>query len=81
MSRSDSRAWWQRRLPSVGVLVVVLAVTGLVTMAVARQVGEVLPDVGKDHLGDDNVCPDLSSAIKRAYILLPSLMGGNDEDY
>ena len=34
-----------------------------------------------DHLGDDNVCPDLSSAIKRAYILLPSLMGGNDEDY
>lgn len=54
MSRSDPRTWWQRRLPSVGALVVVLAVTGLVTMVVARQVGEVLPDVGKDHLGDDN---------------------------
>ena len=34
-----------------------------------------------DHLGDDNVCPDLSGALKRAYILLPNLMGGSDEDY
>ena len=34
-----------------------------------------------DHLGDDNVCEDLSGALKRAYILLPSLMGGGDEDY
>jgi SulP family sulfate permease len=33
-----------------------------------------------DHLGDDNVCPDLTKALERAYILLPSLMGG-DEDY
>jgi SulP family sulfate permease len=34
-----------------------------------------------DHLGDDNVCPDLSSALRRAYILLPNLMGGHEEDY
>jgi sulfate permease, SulP family len=34
-----------------------------------------------DHLGDDNVCPDLSSALRRAYILLPNLMGGSEEDY
>mgnify|MGYP006333175289 FL=1 len=34
-----------------------------------------------DHLGDDNVCPDLSGALKRAYILLPNLMGGSDENY
>ncbi|NTV69991.1 MAG: STAS domain-containing protein [Azonexaceae bacterium] len=34
-----------------------------------------------DHLGDDNVCPDLSDALKRAYILLPNLMGGFEEDY
>ena len=34
-----------------------------------------------DHLGDDNVCPDLTGALKRAYILLPNLMGGSDEDY
>jgi SulP family sulfate permease len=34
-----------------------------------------------DHLGDDNVCPDLSSALQRAYILLPNLMGGTEEDY
>lgn len=34
-----------------------------------------------DHLGDDNVCPDLSHALQRAYILLPNLMGGSEEDY
>ncbi|WP_295003565.1 SulP family inorganic anion transporter [uncultured Dechloromonas sp.] len=34
-----------------------------------------------DHLGDDNVCPDLSHALQRAYILLPDLMGGSEEDY
>jgi len=34
-----------------------------------------------DHLGDDNVCPDLSSALQRAYILLPNLMGSHEEDY
>ena len=32
-----------------------------------------------DHLGDDNVCLNLSSAIRRAYILLPNLMGGEDD--
>lgn len=34
-----------------------------------------------DHLGDDNVCPDLSGALQRAYTLLPNLMGGSEEDY
>jgi len=34
-----------------------------------------------DHLGDDNVCPDLAAALARAYILLPNLMGGSEEDY
>jgi SulP family sulfate permease len=34
-----------------------------------------------DQLGDDNICPDLSDALKRAYILLPNLMGGFEEDY
>jgi SulP family sulfate permease len=34
-----------------------------------------------DHLGDDNVCADLSIALQRAYILLPNLMGGSEEDY
>jgi sulfate permease, SulP family len=33
-----------------------------------------------DHLGDDNICLDLPKALERAYILLPNLMGG-DEDY
>ena len=32
-----------------------------------------------DHLGDDNVCLDLSSAIRRAYIRLPSLTGSEEE--
>ncbi|UCV18445.1 SulP family inorganic anion transporter [Ferribacterium limneticum] len=34
-----------------------------------------------DHLGDDNVCLDLTDSLKRAYILLPNLMGGFEEDY
>jgi SulP family sulfate permease len=34
-----------------------------------------------DHLGDENVCADLSGALQRAYILLPNLMGGSEEDY
>ena len=34
-----------------------------------------------DRLGDDNVSHDLSSALHRAYMLLPNLMGGSDEDY
>ena len=34
-----------------------------------------------DHLGTDNVSTDLSEALKRAYILLPNLMGGSEEDY
>jgi len=34
-----------------------------------------------DQLGDDNVCADLSQALERAYVLLPNLMGGSDEDY
>ncbi|MFZ1444426.1 MAG: SulP family inorganic anion transporter [Candidatus Dechloromonas phosphoritropha] len=32
-----------------------------------------------DHLGDDNVCEDLSGALRRAWILLPHLMGGEDD--
>ena len=32
-----------------------------------------------DHLGDDNVCPDLTHALQRAHALLPPLMG--DEGY
>jgi sulfate permease, SulP family len=34
-----------------------------------------------DHLGSGNICPDLSAALKRAYILLPNLMGNAEEDY
>lgn len=34
-----------------------------------------------DDLGTENLCADLSSALKRAYILLPNLMGSFDDDY
>ncbi|MCB4359457.1 SulP family inorganic anion transporter [Quatrionicoccus australiensis] len=34
-----------------------------------------------DQLGAANVCADLSAALKRAYILLPDLMGGNEDNY
>ena len=31
-----------------------------------------------DHLGEDNVCPDLAHALRRANMLLPDLMGGDE---
>ena len=34
-----------------------------------------------DHLGNENVCDDLSEGLKRAYMLLPNLMGALEEDY
>ena len=34
-----------------------------------------------DQLGDDNVCPDMTHALQRAYLLLPNLMGGLEEEY
>jgi sulfate permease, SulP family len=34
-----------------------------------------------DQLGDENVCPDLTGALQRAFTLLPPLMGGSDDEY
>ncbi len=34
-----------------------------------------------EHLGDNNVCEDLTGALERAYTLLPDLMGGFSEEY
>lgn len=49
----SERRWWQRRGPSTAVFVVVLAVVGIITVAVAGEVAGVLPEVGKDQLGGD----------------------------
>lgn len=46
--------WWGRRWPSIAVLAVLLAVTGAVTVGLAGRAAEVLPEVGKDQLGEDN---------------------------
>lgn len=45
--------WWQRRSPSLLVFLAVLAVLGVATVAVAGQVADVLPEVAKDQLGED----------------------------
>ncbi len=45
--------WWQRRGPSVLVLLLVLGGMGIFTLAAAARVADVLPDVPKDQLGDD----------------------------
>ncbi|QXC63233.1 hypothetical protein KSP35_10845 [Aquihabitans sp. G128] len=50
---SPSTPWWHRRLPSFAVFVAVVAVIGLATAVVGRNVVHVLPEVGKDHLGSD----------------------------
>ncbi|MDR2838944.1 MAG: STAS domain-containing protein, partial [Azonexus sp.] len=53
----------------------------LLVCGLNAQPGSLLHRAGFiDHLGPENVCKDLSDALARAYILLPSLMGG-DEDY
>lgn len=57
MAPSSSRAsghWWTRRTPSVAVFLGVLGVLCLVTLALVRQVADVLPEVGKDQMGEDN---------------------------
>ena len=54
----------------------------LIVSGMNDQPGSLLRRSGfTDHLGPDNVCTDLPSALKRAHILLPNLMGGFDEDY
>ena len=54
----------------------------LIVCGLNSQPGSLLYRSGfVDHLGDENVCADLSGALQRAYILLPNLMGGSEEDY
>ena len=52
----------------------------LIVCGMNSQPGSLLFRSGSiDHLGDDNVCEDLSGALRRAWILLPTLMGGEDD--
>ncbi|CAN5667830.1 hypothetical protein BH10ACT1_BH10ACT1_21800 [soil metagenome] len=55
MPEASSRPapWWHRRFPSFLVFVAVVGVIALTTAAVGRDVADVLPEVGKDHLGHD----------------------------
>jgi SulP family sulfate permease len=53
----------------------------LIVCGVNSQPGSLMYRAGFiDHLGDDNVCEDLTNALQRAYILLPGLMDWQ-EDY
>jgi len=54
----------------------------LIVCGLNEQPGSLLQRSGFiSHLGDDNVCADLTDALGRAYILLPDLMGGFTEEY
>lgn len=46
--------WWGRRKWSVAALFVLLVVTAGATLAMAKRATEVLPEVGRDQLGEDN---------------------------
>lgn len=46
--------WWYRRGPSLLVFVVVLAVMAAVVVTMTRDVSEVIGEVPKDELGEDN---------------------------
>lgn len=53
-SPSDASArWWHLRTPSLAIFAVVLVIAGLATLAMTREVAEVLPEVGRDQLGED----------------------------
>jgi hypothetical protein len=45
--------WWERRGPSLGVFVLLVAVMALASFALWRQVADVLPEVGQDRQGAD----------------------------
>lgn len=51
--RGPRPPWYQRRGPSVLVLAVLLLVVGLVTAALADDVADVLPQIGKDEQGEE----------------------------
>ncbi len=52
----------------------------LILCGLNSQPGSLLYRAGFiDHVGDENVCADLSEALRRAYLLLPNLMGGEEE--
>ena len=46
--------WWGRRWPSIAVLAALVAVTGLATATLVGRAADVLPEVGRDQLGEDN---------------------------
>lgn len=46
--------WWHRRGPSLLVFLVVFSVVAVAVVVVSRQVVDVLSEVPKDELGDDN---------------------------
>jgi len=45
--------WWHRRWPSALVFALILGVMAAASVALWTDVGDVLPDVGKDKQGDD----------------------------
>jgi hypothetical protein len=45
--------WWQRRTPSLVVLLLVLAAVAIAVVSLWGSVKEVMPEVGRDRLGED----------------------------
>ncbi|HEX2576116.1 MAG TPA: hypothetical protein VHK88_07185 [Aquihabitans sp.] len=50
---TSAEPWWHRRSPSLGVFVGVLVVLAVASLVLGARVVDVLPEVGKDQLGDD----------------------------
>ena len=74
-------AFIRGRVLSIGQLLVERGCT-LIVCGLNSQPGSLLYRSGFiDHLGDDNVCTDMTHALQRAYLLLPNIMGGFEEEY
>ncbi|MCB0987241.1 MAG: hypothetical protein H6519_05575 [Microthrixaceae bacterium] len=54
MNEPRATHWWARRFPSVMTLVGLLVGMIVVTVMLTRQAVDVLPEVGRDQLGEDN---------------------------
>lgn len=72
-------AWWQRRSPSTLVFLGVFLVLAVATVVVARQVADVLPEVPKDQLGDDNWAEPLGVELNSGFQVgrLPDCAAGS----
>ncbi|MCU1353860.1 MAG: hypothetical protein JWM05_3069 [Acidimicrobiales bacterium] len=75
MPPEHGQPWWERRAPSSLVFVVVLAIAGLLTLALGVRLRGALPDVGRDRAGIDPWTDPVGIEQTKAGFLIAHLPG------